>query len=180
MVSIRSKQEVKTEFAKHGVRFNIDDLGGLEILDRISKEQLYSLSNALKSCDLELMVDDKKILVEKIQNIIISLFNSNDRDIIKNYPKYLSTKLNHDYKYLSNLFSEIKGITIEQLYLTFTIEKAKELLVYTDLTLPEIARKLNYGGVSQLSTQFKKITGLPPSQFKNLRLKKRSGGAMET
>ena len=173
MVSIRSREVVRTEFAKLGVRFNIDDFGGLEILDRISKEQLYILRDALKTYDLELMYDDKKILVAKIQNIIISLFNSNDSDIIKNYPEYLSAKLNHDYKYLSNLFSEIKSISIEQLYLTFKIEKAKELLVYTELTLPEIARKLNYGGVSQLKSQFKKITGLTPSHFKNLRLKKR-------
>jgi AraC-like DNA-binding protein len=173
MASMRTKAVVKTEFEKHGIHYNIDDLGGLEILDKISKEQLYTLSDALKIYGLELMVDDKKILVEKIQNIIISLFNSNDHEIIKNYSEYLSSKLKHDYTYLSNLFFEIKSITNEQLYLTFKIEKAKELLVYTELTLPEIARKLNYGGVSQLKSQFKKITGLTPSHFKNLRLKKR-------
>jgi AraC-like DNA-binding protein len=172
MVSMRSKEVVKTEFAKHGIRFIIVDLGELEILDRISKEQLYILHDALKIYGLELMYDEKNILAERIQNTIISLFNSSDLDIKTNYSEYLSVKLNHDYTYLSNLFSEIKGTTIEQLYMTYTMEKAKELLVYTELTLPEIARKLNYRSVSQLTSQFKKITGLSPSHFKNLKLKK--------
>jgi AraC-like DNA-binding protein len=148
-------------------------LGELEVLDKISKEQLYILSDALKIYGLELMYDDKKILVERIQNTIISLFNSNDYEIKTNYSEYLSAKLNHNYKYLSKLFSEIKGTTIEQLYLTNRMGKAKELLVYTELTLPEITRKLNYSSVAHLSQQFKKVTGLIPSHFKKLKLKRR-------
>jgi AraC-like DNA-binding protein len=174
MGSIRSREVVKTELAKLGIGYTTVDLGELEILVKISKKQLYILSDALKIYGLELLYDDKKILAEKIQNIIISLFNSGDHKIIPNYSRYLSVKLNHDYKYLSNIFSEIKGTTIEQLYLTYMMEKAKELLVYTELTLSEIARKLNYGSVSQLSKQFRKITGLSPSHFKNLKLKKQT------
>ena len=165
---------VKSELEKLGLHFNTVELGEVEVTDNISKEQLDNLSTALKLTGLELMEDNKKILVEKIKTIIIELIHFSDEQIKINLSTYLSEKLNHNYTYLSNLFTEIKGTTIEQFYLTNKIERVKELLVYDELNLTEIAWKLHYSSVSHLSNQFKKMTGLTPSHFKNLRLKKRA------
>jgi AraC-like DNA-binding protein len=174
MVCIRCKMVVKSELEKLGLHFNTVELGEVEVTDNISKEQLDNLSTALKLTGLELMEDNKKILVEKIKTIIIELIHFSDEQIKINLSTYLSEKLNHNYTYLSNLFTEIKGTTIEQFYLTNKIERVKELLVYDELNLTEIAWKLHYSSVSHLSNQFKKMTGLTPSHFKNLRLKKRA------
>jgi len=119
------------------------------------------------------MVDDKKILVEKIVTTIIELVHYKDDQIKINLSEYLSQKFNHNYTYLSNLYFEAKGTTIEHFYLTNKIERAKELIVYGDLNLIDIAKKLNYGSVAHLSNQFKKMTGLTPSHFKNLKQNKR-------
>jgi AraC-like DNA-binding protein len=134
---------------------------------------LYSLAAALKLTGLELMVDNKLIMVEKIKTIIIELIHYSEGRIKINLSDFLSEKLNHNYTYLSNLFSEVKGTTIEQYTLSHKIEKVKELLGYDELNLTEIAWKLNYSSVSHLSNQFKKITGLTPSHFKKLKNKKR-------
>ena len=120
------------------------------------------------------MDDKKSILVEKIKTIIIELVHYTDEQIKINLSDYLSEKLNHNYTYLSNLFSEVKGTTIEKFYLAHKIEKVKELLVYDELNLTEIAWKLHYSSVAHLSNQFKKMTGLTPSHFKNLKHKRRS------
>jgi AraC-like DNA-binding protein len=120
------------------------------------------------------MEDKKSILVEKIKTIIIELVHYNDEQIKINLSDYLSEKLNHNYTYLANLFSEVKGFTIEKFYLANKIEKVKELLVYDELNLTEIAWKLHYSSVAHLSNQFKKMTGLTPSHFKNLKYKRRS------
>jgi AraC-like DNA-binding protein len=173
MVCIRCKMVVKSELEKLGLHFSTVELGEVEITDKISKDQLDNLSVALKLTGLELMDDNKKILVEKIKTIIIQLIHYNDEQIKINLSDYLSEKLNHNYTYLSNLFSEVTGITIEQFYLANKIERVKELLVYDELNLTEIAWKLHYSSVSHLSNQFKKMTGLTPSHFKNLRIKRR-------
>jgi AraC-like DNA-binding protein len=173
MVSIRCKMVVKSELDKLGLNYSNVELGEVEVKDKISKEQLDQLSIALKMTGLELMDDNKKILVEKIKTIIIELIHYSDDQIKINLSDYLSQKLNHNYTYLSNLFSEVKGTTIEQFYLANKIEKVKELLVYDELNLTEIAWKLHYSSVSHLSNQFKKMTGLTPSHFKNLKHKKR-------
>ncbi len=173
MVCIRCKMVVKSELEKLGLRFDTIELGEVEIVDKASKEQLDSLSEALKLTGLELMDDNKKILVEKIKTLIIELIHYNDEQIKINLSNYLSEKLNHNYTYLSNLFTEVKGTTIEQFYLSNKIEKVKELLVYDELSLTEIAWKLHYSSVSHLSNQFKKMTGLTPSHFKNLKIKSR-------
>lgn len=164
---------VKSELEKLGLHFSTVELGEVEITDKISKDQLDNLSVALKLTGLELMDDNKKILIEKIKTIIIQLIHYNDEQIKINLSDYLSEKLNHNYTYLSNLFSEVTGITIEQFYLANKIERVKELLVYDELNLTEIAWKLHYSSVSHLSNQFKKMTGLTPSHFKNLRIKRR-------
>jgi AraC-like DNA-binding protein len=164
---------VKSELEKLGLQYTTVELGEVEIKDKISKDQIDQLSIALKMTGLELMDDNKKILVEKIKTTIIELIHYSDEQIKINLSDHLSQKLNHNYTYLSNLFSEVKGTTIEQFYLANKIEKVKELLVYDELNLTEIAWKLHYSSVSHLSNQFKKMTGLTPSHFKNLKHKKR-------
>jgi AraC-like DNA-binding protein len=164
---------VKSELEKQGINYTSVELGEVEITGKVSKDQFDRLGAALKLTGLELMDDKKLILVEKIKTIIIELIHYNDGQIKVNLSDFLSEKLNHNYTYLSNLFSEVKGITIEQYSLSHKIEKVKELLVYDELNLTEIAWKLNYSSVSHLSNQFKKMTGLTPSHFKNLKHKKR-------
>jgi AraC-like DNA-binding protein len=165
---------VKSELEKLGMNFSTVELGEVEIIGKVSKDQLDNLSAALRLTGLELMEDNKTILVEKIKTLIIELIHYSDEQIKINLSDYLSEKLNHNYTYLSNLFSEVKGTTIEQFYLANKIERVKELLVYDELNLTEIAWKLHYSSVSHLSNQFKKMTGLTPSHFKNLKNKKRS------
>jgi len=174
MACIRCQMVVKSELDKLGITYSAVELGEVEITEKISKDQLDNLSVALKMTGLELMEDNKKILVEKIKTIIIELIQYNDEQIKINLSGYLSEKLNYNYIYLSNLFSEVKGTTIEQFYLANRIEKVKELLAYDELNLTEIAWKLHYSSVSHLSNQFKKMTGLTPSHFKNLKHKKRT------
>ena len=174
MVCIRCTIVVKSELEKLGLHYTTVELGEAEITDNISKDQLDTLKVALKMTGLELMDDRKKILVEKIKTTIIELIHYNDEQIKINLSDYLSEKLNYDYTYLSNLFSEVKGTTIEQFYLANKIERVKELLVYDELTLSEIAWKLNYSSVAHLSNQFKKMTGLTPSHFKNLKHKRQA------
>lgn len=149
------------------------ELGEVEITGKVSKDQSDSLGAALKLTGLELMDDKKLILVEKIKAIIIELIHNSEGQLKINLSDFLSEKLNHNYTYLSNLFSEVKGTTIEQYTLSHKTEKVKELFVYDELSLTEIAWKLNYSSISHMSNQFKKMTGLTTSHFKNLKLKKR-------
>ena len=165
---------VKSELDKLGVNYTTVELGEADIRESLSPAQLDRLSLALKKSGLELMDDKKSILVEKIKAVIIELVHYNEEQIRLNLSDYLSEKLNHNYTYLANLFSEVKGTTIEKFYLAHKIEKVKELLVYDELNLSEIAFKLHYSSVAHLSNQFKKMTGLTPSHFKNLKHKRRS------
>jgi len=168
---------VKYELEKLGLHHTRVELGETEIMEDLSDELRDNLSTSLKKIGLELLDDKKNIMVERIKTIIIELVHYNDEQIKTNLSDYLSEKLNHNYTYLSNLFSEVKGTTIEKFYLSNKIERVKELLVYDELNLTEIAWKLHYSSVAHLSNQFKKMTGLTPSHFKNLKLKRR--GAME-
>ena len=170
MVCIRCKMVVKSELEKLGLHYKTVELGEAEILEDISPEQQDQLSIALKKTGLELMDNKKSILVEKIKAVIIELVHYMDEPIKISHSDYLSEKLQYNYTYLANLFSEVKGITIEQFYLAHKIEKVKELLVYDELSLTEITYKLNYSNVAHLSNQFKKITGLTPSHFKHLKI----------
>lgn len=165
---------VKAELEKLGLHYIMVELGEVEIMEDISKTQAQLLDAALIESGLELMDDNKTILVEKIKTIIIELIHYNDNELKINLSDYLSEKLNHNYTYLSNLFSKVKGITIEKYYLAHKIERVKELLVYDELNLSEIAYKMHYSSVAHLSNQFKKITGFTPSHFKDLRQKKRN------
>lgn len=164
---------VKSELEKLGLHYIVVELGEAEIMEDLSKEQYLQLNASLIKSGLELVDDNKTILVEKIITLIIDLIHYNEEQIKVNLSDYLSNKLNLNYTYLSNLFSEAKGITIEKYYLNHKIERVKELLVYDDLSLTEIAYKLHYSSVAHLSNQFKKLTGLTPSHFKNLKTPRR-------
>jgi AraC-like DNA-binding protein len=116
------------------------------------------------------MLDDKRsILIDKIKNVIIEMIHYNEEVPKVNYSVYISEILGYDYTYLSNIFSEVKGITIQQFIIIHKIEKVKELMLYDELNLTEISYRMNYSSVSHLSNQFKKITGLTPSFFKKMR-----------
>ena len=174
MVSIRCKMVVKSELEKLGVPYTKIDLGEVELNETPSATQLNELRLALKKTGLELMDDNKSILIEKIKNIIIELIHYTDEPPAIKFSEFLSQKLNHDYTYLSNLFSEVQGTTIEHFIIAHKIERVKELLIYDDLNLTEIAYLLHYSSVAHLSSQFKKVTGLTPSHFKQLKEKRRN------
>ena len=173
MVCIRCQMVVKAELEKIGLLYTYVKIGEADIIGNVESEQLKQLGLALKKSGLLLMDDKKSILVEKIKSAIIELVHYTEEQIKVNLSDYLSQKLNYDYTYLANLFSEVKGITIEKFYLTHKIEKVKELIVYDELNLTEIAYKMHYSSVAHLSNQFKKFTGLTPSHFKKLKNKRR-------
>jgi len=165
---------VKSELEKLGLHYVYVKIGEANIKEDISAEQIQQFDKALKKSGLELMDNKKSILVEKIKSTIIELVHYTEEQIKVNLSDYLSEKLNYDYTYLANLFSEVKGITIEKFYLNHKIEKVKELIIYDELNLSEIAYKMHYSSVAHLSNQFKKFTGLTPSHFKELRNKRRN------
>lgn len=173
MVSVRCKMLVKEELKKLGLHFVNVELGTVEVMESLSPEVWNQLRTALHQSGLELMDDKKAILIEKIQNVIIEMVHYMDELPKTNFSDYLTAKLNYDYTYLANLFSENKGITIEHFIILHKIERVKELIIYNELNLSEIAWKLHYSSVAHLSHQFKKITGLTPSFFKSLKQKKR-------
>jgi YesN/AraC family two-component response regulator len=172
MVSLRCKLIVKDELEKMGVHFTTVELGEVEIKEELSPEQQQLFKAALLRFGLELMEDKKSMLIEKIKNIVVEMIHYAEEPPVLNFSTYLSEKLNYDYNYLSNLFSEVKGTTIEHFIISHKIERAKELLIYNELTLTQIAEKLHYSNVSHLSNQFKKVTGLTPSFFKKMKHKR--------
>lgn len=173
MVSLRCKLMVKEELQKLGLHYVIVDLGMVEILEDISLEQRKQLKENLLKSGLELLDDKKSILIEQIKNIIIEMIHYTDELPKVNYSDFLSEKLGYDYTYLANIFSEVKGITIQQFIIIHKIEKVKELLIYDELNLTEISYKLHYSSVAHLSNQFKKITGLTPTFYKQLKDKRK-------
>jgi AraC-like DNA-binding protein len=174
MVCIRCKIVVKDELAKLGLDTIVVELGEAEIPGTISPAQREEIRSALLKSGLELMDDKKSVLIQKIKNIIIDLVHYSEEPLSIKLSTYLSEQLQHDYTYLANLFSEVQGITIEKFFIAHKIERVKELLVYNELNLTEIAYKLHYSSVAHLSAQFKKTTGLTPSYFKQLKDKRRS------
>jgi len=160
---------VKAELEKLGLRYVYVKIGEANIIGDVQLEQLEQLKVDLKKAGLLLMDNKKSVLVEKIKSAIIELVHYTEDQIKVNLSDYLSEKLNYDYTYLSNLFSEVKGTTIEKFYLTHKIERVKELIVYAELNLSEIAFKMHYSSVAHLSNQFKKYTGLTPTHFKKLK-----------
>ena len=173
MVSLRCKLLVKSELEKLGLRYTGIELGEVEIDQPVSEKKYQALQTALLNSGLELMDDKKAMLIEKIKNVIVEMVHYSDEPTLlhQNFSEFLEKKLDYDYTYLSNLFSTVKGTTIEQFIITHKIERAKELLMYGELNISEIAWKLHYSSVAYFSNQFKKVTGLTPSFFKKLKHK---------
>ncbi len=174
MVSIRCKMLVKSELEQLGVSYKSVELGEAELLENLTPQKHDNLKFSLLKSGLELMDDKRSILIEKIKNVIIEMIHYSDELPKTNYSYYISEKLEQDYTYLANLFSEVQSITIEHFIIKHKIEKVKELLVYDELNLTEIASKMHYSSVAHLSNQFKKVTGLTPSHFKKLKNKRRN------
>lgn len=174
MVSNRCKLAVKEELTKMGLHFIVIDLGEVEIMENLNAEKRETLKKGLLEFGLELMDDKKAILIEKIKNIIIQMIHHSEENIKINFSEYLSEKLNHNYTYLANMFSEVQGTTIEHFIILHKVERIKELIIYGENNITEIAWKMGYSSVAHLSSQFKKITGLPPSHFKQLKDKHRT------
>lgn len=174
MVSIRCKMIVKAEMDKLGLHYGAVELGEVQMTESISEENREKLKVALLNDGLELMDDQKAIIIEKIKNIIVEMVHYDDEMHKMKNSEYISSKLKYDYTYLANLFSEATGTTIERYIIFHKIERVKELIIYDELNLTEIAWKLNYSSVAHLSNQFKAVTGLTPSFFKSVAVKKKA------
>ena len=173
MVSLRCKMMVKSELDKLGITCVSVDLGVVNILGDLTEEQRNTFGKNLKKSGLELLDDKRNILVEKIKSIIIEMIHYSEEVPDVNDSDYISEKLGYDYTYLSNTFSAVKGITIQQYIIQHKIERVKELLLYDELSLTEIAYRLHYSSVAHLSNQFKKVTGLTPTYFKEVKVKRK-------
>lgn len=164
---------VQSELEKLGLDWYMVQLGEVDLVENICAQQQIQFKEALLRFGLELLDDKKAIYIQQIKNVIVDLVHYSEEPMYVNLSDYLSKKLNNDYTYLANLFSEVQGTTIEKFFITHKIERVKELLVYNEMNLTEIAYKMHYSSVSHLSTQFKKVTGLTSSHFKQLKDKRR-------
>ena len=173
MVSARCKMLVKDELKKLGLHYVFVDLGVVDVMEDINPPQREQFKMALHNAGLELMDDKRAVLIEKIKNVIVEMVHFSDELPRVNFSDYLSEKLSYDYTYLANLFSEVQGTTIEKFTINHKIERVKELIIYDELSITEIAWKMNYSSVAHLSNQFKKVTGLSPSHFKQMKIKRR-------
>ena len=166
---------VKAELKKLGLHYVIVNFGEIEIMEQISTGQREQFKIALQKSGLELMDGKRAILIEKIKAVIVEMIHHSDFPIKINFSNFLTEKIGHDYRYLSSLFSEVEGTTIEHYIIAHKIERVKELIVYDELNLTEISYLLNYSSVAHLSNQFKKVTGLTPTHFKKLKVKRLKG-----
>jgi AraC-like DNA-binding protein len=173
MVSNRCKITVKEILRKMDLHFIIVELGEVEIMENLSDEQRLELIASLFKVGLEMIDNKKAILIERIKNVVIELVHYADALIKINFSDYLSEKLHYDYTYMANVFSEVQGTTIEQFIISHKVERIKELIIYGDLNITEIAKRMNYSSVAHLSSQFKKITGLSPTHFKKMKNNRR-------
>lgn len=173
MVCNRCKMVVETELKKLGLNLISVELGEVSIREDLNDIQKIQVDTMLQGFGFELIDDKKSLLIARIKTLIIELVHHHNNELKTNLSNYLVAKLVHDYSYISTLFSEIEGTTIEQFFIAQKIERVKELLVYDEFSLSQIANQLHYSSVAHLSTQFKKVTGLTPSHFKNIRNQKR-------
>ena len=165
---------VKEVLKELGLHFVVVELGEVDIMENLNSAELDKVKASLLECGLELMDDKRAVLIEKIKKVIIEMVHYAEERPKTNFSDYISEKLNHDYTYLSNLFSEVSGTTIEHYIIAHKIEKVKELILYDELNLTQISYKMNYSSVAHLSNQFKKVTGLTPTHFKQLKDKRRN------
>lgn len=168
MVCYRCKMVVGKILKQHNIETNFIELGEVELTNSISVEQLQLVKEELEEVGFELLDDKRSKLLEQIKTLIIQIIHEDNGALKVNLSDYLAEKTKLDYKYISNLFSEVEGLTIEKYFIQQKIEKVKELMIYDELSLSEIAFQLNYSSVAHLSVQFKKVTGLTPSVFKQL------------
>lgn len=173
MVCSRCKMVVKTELEKAGLHPLSVELGEIEIKEQPTADNLHQLNTSLKTLGFEIIDNRKSRMIEQIKNAIVELVHHAEDNLSVNLSQFIAKKLNYDYNYLSNIFSEVEGITIEKYFIAQKIEKIKELLMYDELTLSQIADKTGYSSVAYLSNQFKKETGLTPSFYKSLKQKSR-------
>ena len=173
MVSRRCKMLVNEEFIAIGIHPLSVELGVVDTTEDVTSAQHAEINIQLKRAGLEILDSKTSILLEKIKTVVIEMIHYSDESPILNYSDHISKKLHYDYTYLSNFFSHVQGMTLQHFIISHKIERAKELIMYNELTLTEIAYRLQYGSVQHLSTQFKKITGLTPSFFKTLKKQKR-------
>lgn len=173
MVCDRCIMAVKLELTKLNIKASVVELGEVTIDEDLNDEKKLKLKGALNNLGFEILDDSKTKIIEKIKTAIIQLIHHSGNDIKVNYSNFIEDKLKRDYNYLSNLFSEIEGTTIEKYIINQKVERVKEFLVYNQLSLSEIADKMGYSSVAYLSGQFKKVTGLTPSHFKSIKEKKR-------
>jgi AraC-like DNA-binding protein len=168
MESDRCKAVVKDELSKLGVIYRSVDLGEVELSKNISDEKLELFADALKKSGLELIVNNKNLIVIQIKEAIKNLVHFSDGLVRPNFSRYISKKVNYNYNYLGKVFSEIEGITMEKYYILQRIERVKEMLMYDGISLSDISYRLYYSSVAHLSNQFKKVTGLTPFNFRHL------------
>jgi AraC-like DNA-binding protein len=173
MVSLRCKLMVRDELKKLGIKYSAIELGIVDTVNDVNTDQLQLLKENLLQSGLELLDDKKSILIERVKNVVIEMIHYSDELPKVNYSEYISQKLGYNYTYLSNLFSEVKGVTLQQFIIMHRIEKAKEMLLYDEYNLTEISYRLQYSSVAHLSSQFRKITGLTPSYYKQLKRRRR-------
>ena len=173
MVSLRCKLMVIEELRKLNLHKVVVELGVVEILEDLDPVKRRSLEVNLLKSGLELLDDKKSILIEKIKNVIVEMVHHSDQALTVNFSEYISSKLGYNYTYLSNIFTEVNGITIQHYIITHKIERVKELLIYDELSLTEISHKLHYSSVAHLANQFKKVTGLTTTYYKRLKHKRK-------
>ena len=173
MVCRRCIMAVEKIFTDNGYHLQKIELGEVDVQEDLNSDTIQKLDADLKQIGFEIIDDRKSRIIEKIKNLIIGLVYQSDKPLNINISEYLSREMNYEYNYLSNLFSEVEGNTIEKYFINQKVERVKELLIYDELTLSEIAFKLGYSSVAYLSTQFKKITGLTPGYFKAIKAQKR-------
>jgi AraC-like DNA-binding protein len=172
MTTVDSTSEVKVIVERHGFQLLSCEFGEIDLTESLSSSSYKALKNALLKNGFDIILGRDSILTEKVKNVIIEMIHYSDELPEIKYSNYISNKLKTNYTYLSKIFSKVKNITIEHFIITHKIERVKQLLLYHDLSLSEIAWKLHYSSTAHLSAQFKKVTGLTPSLFKKLRLKK--------
>lgn len=174
MVSQRCKLKLETELDKLGILHSAAELGSIEVATEIKASDLQQLSSTLLKSGLELIIDKKSILIEKVKHAIIELVHYSGDFPIQNYSAWLSERLGYDYGYLSNIFTAAKGVTIQHYIILTRIERVKELMSYNELNLTEISQTLHFSSVSHLSNQFKSITGMSPSSYRKIKAKRSS------
>jgi len=164
---------VKTELEKLGLHPKHVDLGEAEVKEKLTADQKKKFDTAIRKVGLQVTDHKEGLLLEKIKKVIFEYVNNRGEKSNVNFSDLLSSELNYSYSYLASYFSDMHASTIEQYIISLKIEKVKEMILFDDLTLTEIAHQMNYSSVAHLSTQFKKVTGLTPTHFKKLRARRR-------